>query len=393
MPNPFNPLSWMDRLFEWFVSSWMRSGGQALQDAIKQLSAAQFPNLGQEWFLNLWNSTFGLSLVLGLFAVMVHGIIFTFKSNYATLGQSVVNFLKLLMNGGFLLVVIVGLIAIVDLLVKLMTGWTEELVDATTWTTTFSTIEDLGAINIWLKLSIAALGLMIGNLLFVNTLSLNFWIYIFIIWYLLSSALGVGKVAQFVRSMLTAGILTVLFARVFQVFHLGLSAVVINIGDSLGASPLLQFVGVYSAGGIALMIPLFMFVAFTVASFKVEQRLDIRNFIRNQTRNTTSANSSELADERVSRVKAIGNGAKDAAGGALRWAALAASTAAFAKIGASIASKAAATTPTPHSKLAAVGLKAAQFGATWLEGKSRSYIDNRVGRPGASRARNRSGTS
>jgi hypothetical protein len=389
MPNPFDPWSWLNTLFEWFIGSWTQSGGQALQSAIAFLTAAQFPNLGEQWFMTLWNSTFGLSLLIGLAAIMVHAVVFMFKARYATLGASLVGFVKLAFNGGFLLLIVVVAMGLVDFLISLVTAWISGILDFASWTQPFASVLDMNGINIWLKLCISNAGMIIGNLLYLQSVMMNFWIYIFVIWYLLGSALGTGKVAQFVRSMIFAVLLTTLFARVFQVFHLGLSAIVLSVGQSLGMQPIVILLGVVASGAIALLIPVFMMVAFTIASFKVERRLDVRAFIENQTRNTTYANTGELADERAGRLRAIGDSTKEAAGGVIRWAAVIAATAAIAKIGTGVAAKIAGAAPTPQTKLVAVGLLAARAGTNWVEGKTRSYIDNRVGRPGENRARTR----
>jgi len=389
MPNPFDPWSWLNTLFEWFIGSWTQSGGQALQSAIAFLTAAQFPNLGEEWFMKVWNSTFGLSLLIGLAAIMVHALVFTIRSTYTNLGASLVAFVRLAFNGGFLLLIVVIAMGLVDFLISIVTSWISAILDLATWTQPFAAVMDMSGLNIWLKLSISNAGMIIGNLLYLQSIMMNFWIYIFVIWYLLGSALGTGKVAQFVRSMIFAALLTTLFARVFQVFHLGLSAIVLSVAQSIGMQPIVILLGVMGSGAVALGIPIFMMVAFTVASYKVERRLDVRAFIQKQTRNKTLANSGELAEESAGRLRAIGDGTKEAAGGVIRWAALAAATAAIAKVGTGVAAKIAGATPTPHTKLVAVGLLAAQAGTSWVENKTRSYINNRVGRPGANRARTR----
>lgn len=389
MPNPFDSTSWMNKLFEFFINSWTQSGGQALQSAIAFLTAAQFPDLGEEWFMKLWNSAFGLSLLIGLAAVMVHALVFTVRSRYTSLGASLVGLVRLAFNGGFLLLIVVVTMGLVDFLIKIVTSWISGILDLATWTQPFAAVVDINGLNIWLKLAISNAGMIIGNLLYLQSIMMNFWIYVFVIWYLLGSALGTGKVAQFARSMIFAVLLTTLTARVFQVFHLGLSAIVLSVAQSIGMQPIVILLGVMSSGAIALGIPIFMVIAFTIASFKVERRLDVRAFIEKQTRNTTHANNSQLAEERVGRLRAIGDGSRDAAGGVIRWAALAAATAAFAKVGAGMAAKAAGAAPTPQTKLVAVGLLAAQAGSGWLENKTRSYIDNRVGRPGQNRARSR----
>ena len=389
MPNPFDPWSWINTLFEWFINSWTQSGGQALQSAITLLTAAQFPNLGADWFMKLWNSAFGLSLLIGFAAIMVHAIVFVFRSRYTSLGASAVAFVRLVFNGGFLLLMLVAAMGLVDFLISLVTSWISAILNLTTWTQPFTLLVDITGVNIWLKLPIANAGAAAGNMLYLQANMMNFWIYIFAVWYLAGSALGVGKVAQFVRSVIFASLLTVLFARVFQVFHLGLSAIVLNVAQSLGMQPIVILLGVIASGFVALLIPNFMVVAFTIASFRVERRLDVRSFIDQQTRNTTYANNGQLAEERVGRLRAITDGTKDTAGGVIRWAALAAASAAIAKIGTGIAAKIAGTAPTPQTKLVAVGLLAAQAGSGWLENKTRSYINNHVGRPGESRARSR----
>jgi len=389
MPNPFDPWSWLNTLFEWFIGSWTQSGGQALQSAIAFLTAAQFPNLGEEWFMKVWNSTFGLSLLIGLAAIMVHALVFTIRSTYTNLGASLVAFVRLAFNGGFLLLIVVIAMGLVDFLISIVTSWISAILDLATWTQPFAAVMDMSGLNIWLKLSISNAGMIIGNLLYLQSIMMNFWIYIFVIWYLLGSALGTGRVAQFVRSMIFAALLTTLFARVFQVFHLGLSAIVLSVAQSIGMQPIVILLGVMGSGAVALGIPIFMMIAFTVASYKVERRLDVRAFIQKQTRNKTLANSGELAEESAGRLRAIGDGTKEAAGGVIRWAALAAATAAIAKVGTGVAAKIAGATPTPHTKLVAVGLLAAQAGTSWVENKTRSYINNRVGRPGANRARTR----
>ena len=389
MPNPFDPWSWLNTLFEWFIGSWTQSGGQALQSAIAFLTAAQFPNLGEEWFMKLWNSTFGLSLLIGLAAIMVHALVFTVKSRYTSFGASLVGLVRLAFNGGFLLLIVVIAMALVDFLISVVTSWISGILDLATWTQPFAIVMDMNGVNIWLKLSISNAGMIIGNLLYLQSIMMNFWIYIFVIWYLLGSALGTGKVAQFARSVIFAALLTTLFSRVFQVFHLGLSAIVLSVAQSLGMQPIVILLGVMGSGAVALGIPIFMMIAFTVASYKVERRLDVRAFIQKQTRNKTLANSGELAEESAGRLRAIGDGTKEAAGGVMRWAALAAATAAIAKVGTGVAAKIAGATPTPQTKLVAVGLLAAQAGTSWVENKTRSYINNRVGRPGANRARTR----
>jgi len=389
MPNPFDPWSWLNTLFEWFIGSWTQSGGQALQSAIAFLTAAQFPNLGEEWFMKLWNSTFGLSLLIGLAAIMVHALVFTVKSRYTSFGASLVGLVRLAFNGGFLLLIVVIAMALVDFLISVVTSWISGILDLATWTQPFAIVMDMNGVNIWLKLSISNAGMIIGNLLYLQSIMMNFWIYIFVIWYLLGSALGTGKVAQFARSVIFAALLTTLFSRVFQVFHLGLSAIVLSVAQSLGMQPIVILLGVMGSGAVALGIPIFMMIAFTVASYKVERRLDVRAFIQKQTRNKTLANSGELAEESAGRIRAIGDGTKEAAGGVMRWAALAAATAAIAKVGTGVAAKIAGATPTPQTKLVAVGLLAAQAGTSWVENKTRSYINNRVGRPGANRARTR----
>ena len=339
--------------------------------------------------MKLWNSTFGLSLLIGLAAIMVHALVFTVKSHYTSFGASLVGLVRLAFNGGFLLLIVVIAMALVDFLISVVTSWISGILDLATWTQPFAIVMDMNGVNIWLKLSISNAGMIIGNLLYLQSIMMNFWIYIFVIWYLLGSALGTGKVAQFARSVIFAALLTTLFSRVFQVFHLGLSAIVLSVAQSLGMQPIVILLGVMGSGAVALGIPIFMMIAFTVASYKVERRLDVRAFIQKQTRNKTLANSGELAEESAGRLRAIGDGTKEAAGGVIRWAALAAATAAIAKVGTGVAAKIAGATPTPQTKLVAVGLLAAQAGTSWVENKTRSYINNRVGRPGANRARTR----
>jgi hypothetical protein len=392
MPDPFNPWSWLDTLFQWFINSWSQSGGQALQDAVKQLTEAQFPDLSEAWFLTLWNSTFGLSLVIGLGAIMVHAIVFVFNERYNNVVAAFAGFIRLVLNGGFLLVLVVIGMALADFLIRLMVEFTSNVIDLTTWTQQFTLVADISGMNIWLRLAISQVGMTIGNLLYLNTLMLNFWIYVFVVWYLLGSALGIGKVAQFVRSMISASLITVLFARVVQVFQLGVAAAILSAAQAAGVPQINILLGVVAAGFLALNIPAFMMVAFTIASYKVERRLDVRAFLEKQ-RNTAPADLRQLAGERAGKIRAIGDGVKDAAGSTIRWAALAATTAAFTKAGTALAAKAAMAVPTPHSKAIGLGLFAAQAGVSWLENRTRSYIDTRVGRPGASRARARTGSS
>jgi hypothetical protein len=385
----FDPLGGLlDALFGWFINSWTLSGSEATKKAIEALVASPWPDLGANWFQRLWGSVFGLSIIVGLLSVIVHSMIFMFRYRHAGFAGVIANFFKLLLNGTFLLVVLFMVMGLVDFLVKALVAIFEGLSTQAQWYDPLIMVNNANMVDIWGSLGLSFIGVWAGQTLYAAALLNAFMIYMFALWYLLGSAFGAGKLAQWVRSAFGAALLSLLFAKAVQIFWLGSVGVALDLGQILAGMPpaAVGWVVVISTL-FALAIPVVMFIFLFIAMLRVERKLDVKLMIEQQAKNRSlTTTSSELAERRARGIDNLGEGVRNTAGAAAKAVAIAGTTLAITKASAAVLSRLSGAAPTPQTKAIAAASWVVSAGSGWLEGKTRQYINNRIGRPGASRS-------
>jgi hypothetical protein len=299
-------------VIQWLTGSWNDAGTQALKDAINILSTTPWPDLSEGWFKLLWNSIFGLALIVSIFAIMFHAAIFMFRARegYSVYGALGI-FGRTFLTGAFGLVLVYAAIVFSSYAIQVLTLLGNHITSTKDWTTAFQA--QTGSENlqdIWGPLGLAWLGLSAGELLSVQAYLSNGAIYIFALYSLITTSLGQTRFMQWIRSLFQAALWTAVFSRVLQIgFLVFMSGVVHNIVNNDVQSATDILIAVVGAD----VLPLIVFVGLTWRAVVVEGKMDIRRNMRDAAEHRGAGLSeAQIIERRNQRV----NGLKTAAIGA-----------------------------------------------------------------------------
>ena len=214
--------------------------------------------------------------------------------------------------------------------------------------------------------------------------------------YLIGSSLGTGLISQIFRSAILAALYTILFARVIQILVLALGAIALNIMGSMAQPSQGMAVMLLVVSGIAALVPYAMWTVIFISRLKRERRVDLA-VIENE-RKDTVVNEENRQEVASSRARNLMSGAKaetaEFGSAALRAASHAAAAFGIAKLAAFTTAKVTGSVPEGYSKIATGVAAGIGFAAAYGEKKAHQKIDqysDKIGRPGASRARDLSG--
>ncbi|MDB5159968.1 MAG: hypothetical protein JWO99_231 [Candidatus Saccharibacteria bacterium] len=300
-----------DLFIQWLTNSWNDSGAQSLKDAIQILSATPWPNLTSHWFKALWNSIFGLSVIVAFFAIMFHSLIFMFRSRqgYSLVGSLAI-FGRAMFSGMFGLLIVYAVIVTSSFAIQGLMLLGNIGTSTPNWMTQFGLATNGDLTNAWNKLGLAWLGMASGQLLSLQAGVLSASVYVFALYTLLTSGLGQSRFMQWIRSLFQAALWTAILSRVFQIGWLVVMSVVIHNeppNDPNAAGQILLAVVV------AGLLPVVLFIGLTARAVIVEGRLDARRKMReNADARASGATEAEIAERRARKV----SGLKDAAIGA-----------------------------------------------------------------------------
>jgi hypothetical protein len=392
MENPLDPGTWVKAIFDFFLSTFTTGAEQSMINAMERLMQASWPTFTGT-FMSVWSSTFGLSLLISLFVLAVNAVLTAF--NYREDGWIVAlkNVGWVMLNGTVMVAVVWSATFVVDFANRAITDLTKSIIGTDVW---YGPFQDLLGTDILSQLGLAWLGLIVGQALDNGASLLNLALMFYMLLYLIASRLGTGLISQIVRSFLTAALYTTLTARVFQILVLALGAITLNImGSTSRPTPematMIIFVGI-----IAVMVPHVMLIIIFISRLVRERRLDPSVIEKErETKVVSEENRQEVANNRAQNLLAGSKSeASEFASSALRSAGHAATALGFAKAAAFTTAKLTGAIPEGSSKLITVAAAAIGFAAAYGERKAHQKVDDyadRVGRPGASRARNLSG--
>ena len=396
MINPLDPLSWLNALFGWFANSWTTSAANNFASSIELLQKAPWPDLSNDGFMLIWNSLFGASLLIGIFSIIVHSAFFMFVYAHRGIAGAFVNFFKLFLNGTFLLLLLVGAMALVDFLIEIVTTFVKTVTGQPNWLDPLKIVSGLQVDDIWRSLGLSYIDMNVGHILFAEASLMQFAIYFFAVWYLLGSTLGHGIIAQLVRSLIAAALFTAVFARLFQIVHLALSSTLVSMLTALGMNNITLSYVIMVAGVGSILLPAVVFLLASIAVWRVERKLDVRVIMKKSEENKTDAlTPQQLAEERAQKVE----DRKEQATNVVRAASISAATYAIAKTTSVITKKlttvanvtatAGGVAPVPHAKVVALVAAGVSLASRAAERKSAEYLSRKIARPGSTRARSR----
>lgn len=293
-----------DAFLQWLTGSWTDSGTQSLRDAIQILSATPWPDLTVDWFKSLWNSIFGLSMIVALLAIVIHSSIFMFRARegYSLVGSLAI-FGRTLLSGLFGLLGIYAVILLSGVAVQFLIAAGNIGTSGYNWLDPFNLSSNSTMVNIWNKLGLAWIGMTSGQLLSIQANITNGAIYVFALYSLLTAALGQSKVMQWLRSLLHAALWTSVVGRVFQIGWLVLMSIIIHYSvavDTVNTSQVLF------ATLIAAVIPIIIFFGLTARAVRVEGKLDVRRNMREDAnQRAKGATQAEIIENRVQKVSGL----------------------------------------------------------------------------------------
>ena len=305
-------MSLWDSFLQSLTSSWFDSGTQSLKQAIQILSATPWPDLTVSWFKTFWNSIFGLAGIVAIIAILIHSVIFMFRSKQ---GYSLVGSLAILgrtfLSGLFGLVLVYGVITLSALAIQGLILLGNIGTSGTNWMDTFYSVTNGQLVDIWSKVGNAWLGMAGGRLLSAQAQVANVAIYTFALYSLFTASLGQSKLMQWVRSLLHAALWTAIIGRVFQIAWLVIMSVVIHkslSNDEGNADQILvAIVG-------AALIPVVIFIGLTFRAITVEGKLDVRRNLReSEGARTSGATEAEIIEKRSQKVSGLKTAAISAA--------------------------------------------------------------------------------
>ncbi len=396
MFNPLDPAAWFKALFDFLLSTWTSGAGQSLVNAMQLLMVAPWPTFSGT-FMTVWNSAFGLSLLVAVIVLGFNAIITAINYRHDGWADALKNVGWVLLNGFGLVIAVYGAMLLVDFANRMITSFTQSIISSDIWFSPFSEMLGVDTVDLWGRLGISWLGMAIGNALFFNALILQLSLIFFMLLYLVASSLGTGLISQIFRSAIWAALLTILFSRVIQILVLAFGAIALNMMGSTAQPSAAMAIMMLVINGIAVAVPYAMWLVIFISRFKKERRLD-PVVIDGERKNKviSEENREEVASSRARNLTASSKSEKAAEFGssALRVATHAATAFAIAKVAAMATAKTTAAIPEGSTKVIALTAAGIAIGAKIGESIAHKQIDKQVdklGRPGASRARDLSG--
>lgn len=394
MVNPFDPSVWVKAFFDYILSIWSTGSGQSFVNAIQLLMVAPWPSFTDS-FMSVWNSAFGLSLMIAVIVLAINGIITAINYRHDGWIGALKNVGWVLLNGTGLVVVIWVTMFIVDSINRVIAEFTNFAVNSDVWSKPYETFFGAGGgagVDMLDKMGITWLGMAIGKVLQFNAQFLQFSLIFFMLLYLIGSSLGTGLISKIFRSAIVAALITILFARVVQIAILSLGAIALNILDMGPVPTPFTAYMMLTAGGLAASVPFVMWTVIFIVRLLKERRIDPVAMEKERSEKVvTEQNREEVASSR-SRNLLAGTKAEAAEFGtsALRAAGHAAAAFGITKLAAMATAKATGAIPEGYSKIITATAASIGFLAAYGERKAHQQVDkysDRIGRPGASRAR------
>lgn len=384
MPNLFDPVgSVVNAVLAYLwsvVTTILQNATQAmLMGTISLLMASPWPDLASPWYKAFWNNGFGL-VILVSFVYLVISVIFSMLSaKDSTLGETVVWVLKNFAIGAFMLIIVLGGMAVASLLMTLFSSIFQAVVGTPDWGNILLQDRDYGqadAIAQWLAFGVTSTS---STLMYMQASVSGGALMMYLIWYLFAGLFGNGFIGKSIRSLLLAMVFTQVFARVAQVALLGIGAMVTHAGIELGFTTIGFAMIAAISSAAALLVQPVMLVALTIQFYKHERALDPRVIAQNIAGQKTSEFSTQkLNGRRAEAMTASREHGNDHGRAVVRAVAVTAAVAGIAKATAMILAK----IPTPQTRAAAVGVAAIGLGSRALQNYTASRISARVSRVG-----------
>ena len=383
MPNLFDPIgSIVDSVLAYFwsiITTALQNATQAmLMGTINLLMLSPWPNLASPWFKALWNNGFGLVILVSLVYLAASVCFSMMSAKDSTLGETVIWVLKNFAIGAFMLIVVLGGMAVASLLMSLMAMIFGSVVGTPDWGNVLLQDRDYTQADAFAQFLAFNVTATNSTLLYMQASISGGALMMYLLWYLFAGLLGNGFFGKAIRSLMLAVVFTQVFARVLQVLLLGIGAMVTKAGIELGFTPIAFAMTAAITSTAALFIQPVMLIVLTVQFYKHERALDpaiIAQRIAGQ--KTTEFSTAKLNGERVGAMTSSGD--RGGAGRDLaRAVAVTAAVAGIAKVTAMILAK----IPTPQTKAAALGVGAIGLGSKMIQAHTASRIGARIGRVG-----------
>jgi|GEM_PF-5460986 len=386
MPNLFDPIgSIVNSVLAYLwsvVTTILQNATQAmLTGTITLLMTSPWPNLASPWFKTFWNNGFGLVLLVSFVYLVISTIFSMLSAKDGSLGETLVWMLKNFAIGAFMLVLVLGGMAMADLIMSLLSSIFQSAVGTPDWGNILLQDHDYNqadAIAQFLAFNITATN---STLMYMQAGVSGGALMMYLIWYLFAGLFGNGLLGKLIRSFLLATVFTQVFARVAQVALLGIGAMITHAGIELGFTPIAFAMASAITTTAALFVQPVMQVVLTVQFYKHERALDPRVIAQGMTNQKTSEFSTQkLNSRRAEIMTSTRDHAKELGREVVRTAAIAAAVAGIAKVTSMILAK----IPTPHTKAAALGVAAIGVGSQALQNHASARISARVSRVGRS---------
>ena len=385
MPNLFDPVgsivnSVLAALWTAITTILQNATQAMLMGTITLLMASPWPNLASPWFMTLWNNGFGL-VILVSFAYLVISVGFSMLSAKDTsMGENVVWTLKNFAVGAFMLVLVLGGMAISTLLMTMISAIVESVVGTPDWGNVLlqdRNYSQADALAQFLAFNVTSTN---STLMYMYASVAGGALMMYLLWYLFAGLLGNGFFGKVIRSLILAMVFTQVFARVAQVLLLGIGAMITHAGVELGFAPIGFAMASAIASSAALWAPPIMLVVLTVQFYKHEKALDPYLIAQSMASQKTSEFSTQKLNSRRAEAMTSSSRGGEMGRDVLRAVAVTGAITGIAKVTAMVLAK----IPTPQTKAAALGVGAIGLGSKVLQNYTAGRISARVSRVGRS---------
>ena len=383
MPNLFDPIGPIVNAvlaFLWSaITTILQNATQAmLMGTITLLMASPWPNLASSGFMTLWNNGFGL-VILASFAYLAISVVFSALSAKDTsAGENVVWTLKNFAIGAFMLVLVLGGMAVSSLLMTMIAAIVQSVVGTPDWGNVLlqdRNYSQADAIAQFLAFNVTSTN---STVMYMYASVAGGALMMYLLWYLFAGLLGNGFFGKVIRSLILAMVFTQVFARVAQVLFLGIGAMITHWGIELGFAPIGFAMTSAIASTAALWAPPIMLVVLTVQFYKHEKALDPQLIAQGMAGQQTTEFSTQKLNSR--RAEAMTSPRSEKGREVLRAVAVTGTIAAMAKVTSMVLAK----IPTPQTKTAALGVGAIGLGSKVLQNYAAGRVGARVSRVGRS---------
>jgi hypothetical protein len=258
----------MGWIIDWFSSQWMTSGAAAVDSAMKQIMISPWPALDDAWFKVMWNSFFGLCMLVVVFLAIPRVIAFGLDMRSGDrLSQVLIDVVKMFFIGLALLVGLAYAMQGIDAAAKLILAATTGGNDPE-W---YKPLMSISAIqSLWAGLFLAFIGMVSGTVLWFETLLIQQAMFVFAILFMASFSIRRWRIGHWMFQWTYAGLRVTLLTKLLVILWLGpWSIALMHIQDKLLAA-VLSMVAVF----FAAWMPVAAFFGLLIHSVKVHGRVE-----------------------------------------------------------------------------------------------------------------------